>query len=83
MNDVSVKRGTVSQNETAPMSYEAARDELVTVVATLESGGLGLDESLALWERGEELARVCARFLEGARQRVDAALAKAGDAAES
>jgi len=64
-------------SEKAPISYEAARDELAKVVADLESGGLTLDESLTLWERGEELARICARFLEGARERVDAALAKA------
>ena len=59
------------------LTYEAARDELAQVVATLESGGLTLDESLVLWERGEELARICAKFLEGARARVDAALARA------
>ncbi len=55
-------------------TYEQARDELAQVVATLESGGLTLDESLALWERGERLARVCGRFLDGARERVAAAL---------
>ena len=43
----------------AELSYEAARDELTKVVATLESGGLGLEESLKLWERGEELAAIC------------------------
>jgi exodeoxyribonuclease VII small subunit len=59
------------------LSYEDARDELATVVQTLESGGLSLDDSLTLWERGEELARICERFLEGARERVDAALARA------
>ena len=59
------------------LSYEAARDELAQVVSALESGGLSLDESLTLWERGEELARICQRFLDGARQRVDAALALA------
>ena len=61
------------------LSYEAARDELAAVVVKLESGGLGLDESLALWERGEELARICPRFLDGARARVEAALARADD----
>lgn len=59
------------------LSYEDARDELAKVVQTLESGGLSLDDSLTLWERGEELARICERFLEGARERVDAALARA------
>ena len=65
--------------EPASMTYEAARDELARVVTSLESGGLSLDESLLLWERGEELARICERFLEGARARVDDALAKADE----
>ncbi len=55
-------------------SYEHARDELAAVVAQLEAGGLSLDESLRLWERGEHLAVLCTRFLDGARERVDAAL---------
>lgn len=67
-------------SEPESMTYEAARDELARVVASLESGGLTLDESLVLWERGEALARMCERFLEGARARVDAALAKAEEA---
>jgi len=58
-------------------SYEQARDELAEVVSKLEAGGLSLDDSLTLWERGEHLARVCRRFLDGARERVDAALAAA------
>lgn len=57
-------------------SYEHARDELADVVARLEAGGLDLDESLVLWERGEQLAAICSRFLDGARQRVAAALAR-------
>lgn len=62
------------------LGYEQARDELVDVVRRLEAGGSTLEESLALWERGEELARVCRRWLEGARARLDAALAEgAGD----
>ncbi len=60
-------------------TYELARDELADVVGRLESGGLSLDESLRLWERGEHLAAVCNRFLDGARDRVEAALAKADD----
>lgn len=65
-------------------SYEQARDELASVVAALEGGGLSLDESLQLWERGEHLARECERFLDGARTRVEAALAKADqDTADS
>lgn len=55
------------------LSYEEARDELGRVVQRLESGGVPLDESLKLWERGEELASICQRWLDGARARVDAA----------
>ena len=55
-------------------SYEAARDELVEVVRRLEQGGTTLEESLALWERGEELARTCEQWLDGAQARVDTAL---------
>lgn len=70
-----------SGDATPELSYEAARDELARVVTTLESGGLSLDDSLTLWERGEELARLCERFLDGARERVDAALARADEQA--
>ncbi len=59
------------------LSYEDARDQLVEVVRTLEQGGTSLAESLALWERGEELAKVCQRALEGARARLDEAIADA------
>ena len=55
------------------LSYEQARDELTEVVRRLESGAATLEESLALWERGEELAGVCQSWLEGARARLDAA----------
>jgi len=55
-------------------SYETARDELVEVVRKLEAGGTTLEESLALWERGEELAKVCQGWLDGAKARLDAAL---------
>ncbi len=55
------------------LSYEQARDELVSVVARLEAGGETLEGSLALWERGEALAGRCAEWLEGARARLDAA----------
>ncbi|MEK8144718.1 exodeoxyribonuclease VII small subunit [Streptomyces sp. M10(2022)] len=60
------------------LGYEQARDELIEVVRRLEAGGTTLEESLALWERGEELAKVCRRWLEGARARLDAALARPG-----
>ncbi len=55
-------------------SYEDARDQLIEVVRTLEQGGTSLAESLALWEQGEELAKVCQRALEGARARLDEAI---------
>jgi exodeoxyribonuclease VII small subunit len=54
------------------VSYEAARDELLEVVRQLEAGGLPLEKSLALWERGEELAVICQNWLDGARKRLDA-----------
>lgn len=62
-------------SDPASPSYESARDELAEVVRALEAGGTSLEESLRLWERGEELARICQEWLEGARARLDAALA--------
>lgn len=67
--------GTATVAETGTLGYEQARDELIEVVRRLEAGGTTLEESLALWERGEELAKVCRHWLEGARARLDAALA--------
>jgi exodeoxyribonuclease VII small subunit len=61
------------------MGYEEARDELIEVVKVLEQGGLDLDSSLKLWERGEELAKRCEEQLAGARQRVADALAGRDD----
>ncbi len=58
-------------------SYEEAREELVEVVRRLEAGGTTLEESLALWERGERLATICQEWLDGARARLDAVI---GDA---
>ena len=55
------------------LSYEQARTELATVVERLEQGGSSLEESLALWERGEKLADICQRWLDGARERIEAA----------
>ncbi|WP_154939525.1 exodeoxyribonuclease VII small subunit [Micromonospora palomenae] len=55
------------------LSYEQARAELAQVVEKLEAGGTSLEESLALWERGEKLAEICQRWLDGARARIDAA----------
>jgi exodeoxyribonuclease VII small subunit len=62
--------------DVAELGYEAARDELVEVVRRLEAGGLSLEDSLALWERGEALAAACERHLAGARERVETALAR-------
>ncbi len=62
-------------SDPASPSYEAARDELTEVVRKLEAGGVTLEESLALWERGEALAKVCQGWLDGAKARLDAALA--------
>jgi exodeoxyribonuclease VII small subunit len=64
-------------DEVSALSYEAAREALGDVVARLEAGGLSLEESLQLWERGEQLADHCQRWLDGARERVAAALARA------
>ena len=64
----------------ASLDYEAARDELADVVRALEAGGLPLEESLALWERGESLSTVCERHLAGARERIESAIAARSDA---
>ncbi|HYG94425.1 MAG TPA: exodeoxyribonuclease VII small subunit [Nocardioides sp.] len=61
----------MSKSDDRP-SYEEAREELVEVVRRLEAGGTTLEESLALWERGEKLATICQEWLDGARERLDA-----------
>ena len=58
-----------------PLTYEQARDKLAAVVKRLEAGGLTLEQSLELWERGERLATVCGEWLDGARARLAAAMA--------
>ena len=58
----------------AELSYEAAREELVETVRRLEAGGTTLEESLALWERGEKLAATCQQWLDGVRKRLDETL---------
>jgi exodeoxyribonuclease VII small subunit len=58
---------------TPDLPYEQARDELIAVVSQLEQGGTSLEESLALWERGEKLAAICQQWLDGARARLAAA----------
>ncbi|ROZ63565.1 exodeoxyribonuclease VII small subunit [Kocuria soli] len=74
------QKKTSTQNPSAPdlsdiesMGYEEAREELVRTVAQLEAGGTALEESLALWERGEALANRCEQWLDGARERLEAA----------
>jgi exodeoxyribonuclease VII small subunit len=62
--------------EKAELSYEEARAELGEVVQKLEAGGITLEQSLALWERGEKLADICQSWLDGARARLDAARAQ-------
>lgn len=61
-------------DDISALTYESAREELVETVRRLEAGGTSLEESLALWERGEALAKRCQEWLEGARKRLDAAV---------
>ena len=65
------------------LGYEQARDQLVELVKRLEAGGLTLEQSLELWERGERLATVCEEWLEGARARLAAAMSKHADGDDS
>lgn len=58
---------------TPEISYEEAREELISIVQKLETGGGSLEESLTLWERGEKLAAICQQWLDGARERLAAA----------
>ncbi len=76
---MSPKVGAVSDDPRP--SYEQAREELVEVVRRLETGAATLEESLALWERGEQLAAICQEWLDGARARLDAAADTKGAAA--
>jgi exodeoxyribonuclease VII small subunit len=66
-------------DEAARLPYEQARDELTELVKRLEAGGLTLEQSLELWERGERLADICAEWLEGARARLATAMARRSD----
>ncbi|HEY1626101.1 MAG TPA: exodeoxyribonuclease VII small subunit [Streptosporangiaceae bacterium] len=61
------------------LSYEKAREELTAAVKRLEAGGLSLEQSIELWERGEKLAAICEQWLDGARARLVAAMAKQRD----
>jgi exodeoxyribonuclease VII small subunit len=69
----------VSETSEESLSYETAREELVETVRKLEAGGITLEESLALWERGEHLANVCQQWLEGVRERLDAVRSDSDD----
>jgi exodeoxyribonuclease VII small subunit len=73
------KPGNGTRDSDAPAAripYEQARDELIELVKRLEAGGLTLEQSLELWERGERLAAICEEWLEGARARLAAAMAR-------
>jgi exodeoxyribonuclease VII small subunit len=80
--DPSPANATDAEVPDSTLSYEEARDELVEVVRRLESGGATLEESLALWERGEELATICQRWLDGARARLSAAAVRPTEGAQ-
>lgn len=68
---------TVPNSDITALSYEQAREQLMGVVNQLEAGSSSLEESLALWERGEALAKRCEEWLEGAKARLDAARTEA------
>ena len=77
-------RSDASGQDHDEIPYEQAREELIEVVRRLETGGLTLEESLALWERGEKLATICQEWLDGARARLDRRRAEAvGEADEA
>ncbi len=73
---------TDSAAEPEVLSYEQARDELVVIVQRLESGGVPLEDSLALWERGEQLASICQQWLDGAKAKIEATRTRDQAAAE-
>ena len=66
----------VDTSDIAQMGYEQARDELASIVSTLESGRAPLEESMRLWERGEALADHCSTWLDGAQSRIEDAVAR-------
>jgi exodeoxyribonuclease VII small subunit len=66
----------MAKKDDETLGFEEARDELTRVVSALEAGGLSLEESLALWKRGEELAAQCQSWLDAARATLDAAIAE-------
>jgi len=82
-NNQSAAGADSNQNSLDGLSYEEAREQLVAVVGRLEAGGASLEESLALWERGEALAKRCEDWLEGARKRLATAREAGTDAGTS
>ena len=85
MNNDVFGAGDGSASEQIPVSelgYEDARDELIETVKLLELGQMGLDESLALWERGEALARRCEEHLAGAKAKIEATMSRGAANAE-
>jgi len=72
----------IEDSEDTELGYEPARDQLIEVVRELEAGGLSLDQSLALWERGERLANICEQHLGRARERVETALSAVSESAD-
>ncbi|WP_396653019.1 exodeoxyribonuclease VII small subunit [Microbacterium resistens] len=81
MSEESASPGAIRPADPATLTFEEARDELVRVVAELEQGAPTLEQSLALWERGEALALRCEEWLLGAKRRLDAARGVAEEAA--
>ncbi|WP_058955241.1 exodeoxyribonuclease VII small subunit [Kocuria rhizophila] len=73
------QQGAPDLSDVDHLSYEQAREQLVQIVSQLETGGTSLEESLQLWERGEALATRCEQWLDGARERLDAARARRED----
>lgn len=69
------KQSSTANDDISKLSYEEAREQLVLVVGQLEAGSASLEESLALWERGEALAKKCEEWLNGAKARLEAARA--------
>ncbi|WP_028280909.1 exodeoxyribonuclease VII small subunit [Arthrobacter sp. H5] len=76
MSQSSPEAAKLQEADVSGLSYEEAREQLVKVVSQLETGGVTLEQSLALWQRGEELADHCESWLEGARKRLVAAREK-------
>lgn len=72
-------QGQAKTEDISELSYEEARSQLVEIVTQLEQGSLPLEDSLKLWERGEALAARCQNWLDGARERLEAAQAEAED----